>query len=214
MRTLFLTAAQTGLRQGELRALRWEHVKWASSSVLVYRNVERTFVVGHVPNAEQPARGQRRTADGTPKTEGSERRVPLPDEVAGALDRLYRAQGEPPEDRLVFPSSRDGGPLGESTIARALAATLEGAGLPHHTFHDFRHTFGTSMAAAGVPMRTLQEWMGHEDIRTTQVYAHYAPAHDEAATVTAAFASLRAGAEAAPAGRPSIARQSEGTEAN
>ena len=44
-----------------------------------------------------------------------------------------------------------------------------------HRFHDLRHTFGTRMAAAGVPMRTLQEWMGHRDLATTQLYADYAP---------------------------------------
>jgi integrase len=42
-------------------------------------------------------------------------------------------------------------------------------------FHDLRHTFGTRMAAAGVPMRTLQEWMGHRDLKTTLIYADYAP---------------------------------------
>ena len=45
---------------------------------------------------------------------------------------------------------------------------------PTHRFHDLRHTFGTAMAAAGVPMRTLQEWMGHRDMATTQRYADYA----------------------------------------
>jgi integrase len=43
------------------------------------------------------------------------------------------------------------------------------------------------MAAAGVPMRTLQEWMGHRDIATTQIYADYAPSAHEAAYVEAAF---------------------------
>jgi integrase len=43
-----------------------------------------------------------------------------------------------------------------------------------HRIHDLRHTFGTRCAAAGVPMRTLQEWMGHRDITTTQHYADYA----------------------------------------
>ena len=43
------------------------------------------------------------------------------------------------------------------------------------------------MAAAGVPMRTLQEWMGHRDIETTQRYADYAPSAQEAALVAAAF---------------------------
>jgi integrase len=44
-----------------------------------------------------------------------------------------------------------------------------------HVFHDLRHTFGTTMAAAGVPMRTLQEWMGHKHVSTTERYADYAP---------------------------------------
>jgi hypothetical protein len=43
------------------------------------------------------------------------------------------------------------------------------------TFHSLRHTFGTRMAAAGVPMRTLQEWMGHRNLATTEIYADYAP---------------------------------------
>ena len=68
---------------------------------------------------------------------------------------------------------------------RALkAAKLE----PTHRFHDLRHTFGTAMAAAGVPMRTLQEWMGHRDFATTLVYADYAPSEHEAEWVERAFA--------------------------
>jgi hypothetical protein len=57
-----------------------------------------------------------------------------------------------------------------------------------HRFHDLRHTFGTRMAAAGVPMRTLQEWMGHRDLATTQIYADYAPSAHEAEMVAVAFA--------------------------
>ena len=46
-------------------------------------------------------------------------------------------------------------------------------------FHDLRHRYGTMMAAAGVPLRTLQGWMGHADIKATAVYMHFAPAEDE-----------------------------------
>lgn len=49
------------------------------------------------------------------------------------------------------------------------------AGLRPVRFHDLRHTFGTRMAAAGAPIRSIQEWMGHSDTRTTQRYADYAP---------------------------------------
>lgn len=62
-------------------------------------------------------------------------------------------------------------------------------------FHDLRHTFGTRMAAAGVPMRTLQEWMGHRDFKTTLIYADYAPGAKEAEWAEAAFPD--AGGEAA-----------------
>ena len=41
-------------------------------------------------------------------------------------------------------------------------------------FHDLRHTFGTQMAAAGAPLRAIQEWLGHADLRTTLIYADYA----------------------------------------
>lgn len=61
-------------------------------------------------------------------------------------------------------------------------AQVKTAGVAHRcgrdngiTFHSFRHTFGTRMAAAGAPMRAIQEWMGHRDIRTTQTYADYSP---------------------------------------
>jgi len=54
------------------------------------------------------------------------------------------------------------------------------AGLRPIRFHDLRHTFGTQAAAAGVPLRTLQEWMGHRDYRTTLIYADYAPRTYEA----------------------------------
>ena len=43
------------------------------------------------------------------------------------------------------------------------------------------------MAAAGVPMRTLQEWMGHRDYKTTLIYADYAPSAGEAELVERAF---------------------------
>jgi integrase len=43
------------------------------------------------------------------------------------------------------------------------------------TFHELRHTFGTQVAAAGAPLRAIQEWMGHADAKTTEIYRHYAP---------------------------------------
>jgi integrase len=76
------------------------------------------------------------------------------------------------------------------TSAEAFKAAAARAGLRPVRFHDLRHTFGTRMAAAGVPLRTIQEWMGHRDFKTTLIYADYQPAAEEAALVEPAFSRL------------------------
>jgi integrase len=168
--TMFRTAAMTGLRLGELSALRWRDVDWPASAI----RVRESYVLGEFSS---------------PKSRRSFRSVPMADPVAGALERYFRACGEPGDDELVFPDPILSGPLERTAVLRRLKLALKAAGLPEHRFHDLRHTFGTAMAAAGVPMRTLQEWMGHRDIQTTQRYADYAPRTRDAELVAAAFAS-------------------------
>jgi integrase len=81
-------------------------------------------------------------------------------------------------------------PLGASCETRyaRLHAALKAAGLEQSFgFHNLRHSYGTALAARGVAMRTLQEWMGHRDIQTTQRYADYCPNAAESDVVEAAF---------------------------
>lgn len=78
--------------------------------------------------------------------------------------------------------------LPKANIARRFRAALRAAGIDEsHRFHDLRHTFGTRMAAANVPMRTLQEWMGHRNLTTTERYADYCPSAHEGEMLAAAF---------------------------
>jgi integrase len=79
--------------------------------------------------------------------------------------------------------------MDRSQLLKRFKAALKRAGVREIRFHDLRHTFGTRMAAAGIPMRTLQEWMGHRDFKATLIYADYAPAANEADLVNAAFSS-------------------------
>jgi Phage integrase family len=82
------------------------------------------------------------------------------------------------------------------TLERASSSfqtALDRAGVRKVRFHDLRHTFGTRMAAAGVPMRTLMEWTGHGDLKTTLIYADYAPGSREVDLINRAFASTNAG---------------------
>jgi integrase len=60
-------------------------------------------------------------------------------------------------------------------MGKRFKKALARAGVRQITFHELRHTFGTQLAAAGVPLRTIQEWMGHADAKTTEVHRHYAP---------------------------------------
>lgn len=82
-----------------------------------------------------------------------------------------------------------------SKLLRRFKAALDAAGVRRVRFHDLRHTFGTRMAAAGVPMRSLQEWMGHRDFKTTLVYADYQPSAHEAEWAEKAFAGTVRGTE-------------------
>ena len=169
-RTLILTAALTGGRQGELLALRWQDVDWLVQKA----RIRRAYVRGQF---------------GTPKSKRSSRGVPLAMRVAGALDDLHRESAFPADDDLVFGHPHTGKPLDRSRLLKRFKRYCNNAGVRKKVrFHDLRHTFGTRMAAAGVPLRTVQEWMGHADSKTTQIYADYAPAENEAMLVDAAFA--------------------------
>jgi integrase len=168
-RPMYLAAAMTGMRQGELLALRWLDVDWAAQRVRIRRN----FVRGEF---------------GTPKSKRSSRSVPLADRLARELDQLHRGTNWPGEDDLVFAHPHTGKPIDRSKLLKRFKSALKHAGVRDVRFHDLRHTFGTRLAAQGVPMRTLQEMMGHRDFKTTLIYADYAPSAHEAEWIEAAFA--------------------------
>jgi integrase len=167
-RAAYLTAALSGLRSGEIRALRWRDVDWTARKLHVRQNRVRKHV-------------------GTPKTARSSRAVPLATRVASELDALSRTTEWPRDDDLVFANPYTGDPLDGDALLQALYRAEQCAGVRRVTFHELRHTFGTQTAAAGVPLTTLQEWMGHEHISTTMIYAHYVPGEHEADMLDAAF---------------------------
>ena len=167
--TLYLTAAMTGLRQGELIGLRWRDVDFDARRI----RVVSPYVRGEF---------------GDPKSIGSGRSVPMAERVADALRDLRERTVYSRDRDLVFCHPETGKPLDRSKLARRFKEALRRADVHQITFHELRHTFGTRMAASGTPMRTLQYWMGHADSKTTQIYAHYQPSDQEADAVDRAFA--------------------------
>ncbi len=85
----------------------------------------------------------------------------MADEVAGELDRLFKQSRWQADDDLVFAAPHTGEPPYKPGILKRYRKALVAAQLEEsHVFHDLRHTFGTRMAAAGVPIRTLQNGSG------------------------------------------------------
>jgi integrase len=164
---IFLTAAFTGLRRGELLALRWRDVDFAGSVIRV--------------------RGSYAANTLTPPKSGKVRAVPLAREVAGALALLGQRDRFVGDDDLVFPGE-GGGYLDGSALRRRYLAAMDRAGLRRLRFHDLRHTFATAMIAKADIVR-VQEWMGHADIQTTRRYLHYVQRPDDARLVDEAFAT-------------------------
>jgi integrase len=165
---LYLTAAMSGLRQGELVALRWTDIDWQANRIRVRRNYTRQRF-------------------GTPKSRRSSRSVPMIERVARELERHFQASAFQGDEDLVFPHPYTGHPLDASKLRKRFKEVLGRAEVRPIRFHDLRHTFGTHCASAGVPLRTLQEWLGHRDYKTTLVYADYAPNPHEADLVERAF---------------------------
>jgi integrase len=157
-RPLYLCAVMTGLRQGELLALRWLDVDWMARRVRVADNFPR----GRSDRADPPKSHHLRS-------------VPLPDRLGAELERHFQRSAYRTEDDLVFCHPHSGHAYDASKLCRRFEDGLERAGVRRVTFHELRHTFGTQMAAAGALLRAIQEWMGHADAKTTEIYAHYAP---------------------------------------
>lgn len=168
---LFLTAAFTGLRRGELIALRWRDVDFPRSAIRV---------AGSVANGKLT----------TPKS-GHGRVVPMVPEVATVLAQLSRRSEPVGDDDLVFPGEL-GGYLDGSALRRRFVAACGRAELRPIRFHDLRHTFGTLAVRGAESIVELQNWLGHAEVRTTMRYTHYREQADAAARLASAFATTEA----------------------
>ncbi len=163
---IYLTAAFTGLRRGELIALRWRDVDFAASRL----RVSTSYAGGQLT---------------APKS-GKVRSVPLAREVASVLALLGQRERWTGDDDLVFPGEL-GGYLDGSALRRRYVQALKRAGLRQLRFHDLRHTFGTAMIVKADILRVM-EWMGHADVQTTRGYLHYRPRPDDVRIADEAFA--------------------------
>jgi integrase len=154
---LVLLALSTGLRRGELLALRWEDI-----------GPDSLRVTGSMSGS---AKGGYERSE--PKTRRSRRTVGLPSMAREALARQRELSAG---SAWVFPSPLTGNPMHPDTARSAWSDLAKQAGLSGVRLHDLRHTAATLALAAGVPVRDVADNLGHATPSITlNVYGHAVP---------------------------------------
>ncbi|WP_231580828.1 integrase [Leucobacter sp. Ag1] len=145
---LVLVLGRTGLRWGEARAMQVKH-----------------FIDVPMPML-QISRNQPEGASGKTPKSGKSRNLPLPDYLVPVIQRFTEGKHS---DDLLF-TSPNGGQLFRTSFVRA--TRWEDAGLGR-TLHDLRHTAACEWLMQGVPLTTVQHWLGHSSIKVTARYLHH-----------------------------------------
>jgi integrase len=162
-----LLALVTGMRLGEVLALRFSHVDLDKKVIRVREALEDTRTHGVRIKA--------------PKTRAGRRDVTLPDIAITALGdhrrqmletRMRLGLGKLPDDALLF-TTLDGRPLSTRNVSTAWGNIAKSISMPEITFHALRHTHASQLISAGVDIVTISKRLGHSkpDI-TLRVYAH------------------------------------------
>jgi integrase len=174
-----ILAIGSGLRRGELLALRWSDVDLDAGIVRVTRSVERVALHDPADPQKQTIRLQFKE----PKTSGSRRSVPLPAFAAERL-KLHRREQKDRFDALGIWRTNDspvfdheGVTWNPNTFGTEFARRARRLNLPRVRLHDLRHSYASLMLESGVDLKTVSTALGHSTIRVTaDTYAHVSPA--------------------------------------
>lgn len=167
-RTMVIVGLRTGLRVGELRGLQRSDINLHAGALHVYRtDPGRLHFEANAPKSNRM------------------RTVPLTPDAVTALTEWLELVPDKSPDAWVFPADETwtrndrvmerSRPLSETACKTAIDRAAKRAGLTDVTWHTLRHTFASQLVMRGVPLRAVQELLGHASIKMTERYAHLAP---------------------------------------
>ena len=145
---MILLAVRTGMRRGELLGLDWEDVDLEQRKI----HVRKSFSGGHLT---------------TPKG-GRARAIPLSPQVISTLSKVKIGSGP------VF-RDEEGNRLSKGKLRWPLFRACDRAGLARSRWHKLRHSFASQLVMRNVPLKVVQELMGHTTIEMTMRYTHLSP---------------------------------------
>lgn len=183
-----LLALNSGLRLGELCALRWSDIDLHAGFLRVDQEVQRLYEKGHTRLVVQP-----------PKSESSCRRIPLPADMLSLL-ATYKPKHTGDTCLLTGTSIL----LEPRTMQNRYRSLLKRAGVPYRNFHALRHTYATRCIEQNVDVKSVSEMLGHSDVRITlQTYVHVSLRHKQQAVQSICFLPICGNADLAPSEIPS-----------
>jgi integrase len=170
IKTIFLVALKTGMRQGELLALWWSDIDLQSAVI----RVRRSYTDGVLSS---PKNHERRDVD-------------LTSDLVDLIGRWWGESGSPARpDLLVFPGESTNGHLsGSNLLRRYLYPAMKRAGVPRigptgeaRVFHSLRHTYAKRALENGAQITWLSRHLGHSSLKvTTDIYGHWERAERKA----------------------------------
>jgi integrase len=167
IRLFFEIAYLTGMRKGEINALRWSDLE--DGYVWVRRSLT------------QKLKGQK-WVETPPKTPSSTRRLQMPKQLRDDLDAHKKLQMTAPGWNEAFFICGGPEPIPDTTLEKANEAFAKAAELPKITIHEFRHSHASLLCNAGINIKEIARRLGHADVEMTlKTYSHLYPKEEERA---------------------------------
>lgn len=154
-----LLALYSGMRIGEICALKWSNINLEAETISVVQTLQRL--------QDSENKGKTKILISEPKSQSSKRIIPIP---AFLTELLRKIKPQIPDAFLL---SGNKNPIEPKTLQNKYKSCLKDCNIPYINFHTLRHTFATRCVEVGFDIKSLSEILGHSSVGTTlNLYAH------------------------------------------